>query len=122
VKLKFKKKTSPKTISRRKKKVRVRATLTGTQERPRLTVYRSLRAIYAQLIDDVGGVTILASNTMEKGKSANNKAAAGNLGKEIAEKAKQKNISKVVFDRNGYLYHGRVKAVADAARAAGLEF
>ena len=98
---------------------RIRAKMSGTAERPRLNVYRSLNHIYAQLIDDMGGKTIVSASTREaKIKTGGNLAAA----KQIAEKAKAKGVDKVVFDRGGYLYHGRIKALADAAREAGLKF
>ena len=95
-------------------------------ERPRLNVYRSLNHIYAQVIDDLKGVTMVSASTAEgkKGerRTGGNVASAKELGKVIAERAKAKGINKVVFDRGGYLYHGRVKALADAAREAGLQF
>ena len=100
---------------------RIRAKLSGTTERPRLNVYRSLNNIYAQLIDDEKGVTLASASTI-KLKTGGNVAAAREIGKTVAELAVQKGIKKVVFDRGGYLYHGRVKALADAAREAGLEF
>jgi large subunit ribosomal protein L18 len=104
---------------------RIREKLRGTAERPRLNVYRSLSHIYAQLIDDFAGQTLVSANSKEKGatsKTGGNVAAAKAVGKAIAERAKAKSITKVVFDRGGYLYHGRVKALADAAREAGLQF
>ena len=104
---------------------RTRLKLRGSQERPRLAVFRSLKHIYAQVIDDKEGKTLVAASSGEKKtgvKSGGNLAGAKEIGKLIAERAKSKGISKVVFDRGGYLYHGRVKALADAARAAGLEF
>ena len=98
--------------------------LQGTAERPRLNVYRSLNHIYVQLIDDLKGTTMVSANSAEgkKGerKTGGNVAAAKSVGKTIAERAKAKGITKVVFDRGGYIYHGRVKALADAAREAGL--
>jgi large subunit ribosomal protein L18 len=100
---------------------RIRRKLSGTQERPRLNVYRSLNHIYAQVVDDQAGVTIVSASTI-KMKSGGNVAAAREIGKTIAELAKEKGVKKVVFDRGGFLYHGRVKALADAAREAGLEF
>ena len=100
---------------------RIRAKLSGTGERPRLNVYRSLNNIYAQLIDDEKGVTLASASTI-KLKTGGNVAAAREIGKTVAELAVQKGIKKVVFDRGGYLYHGRIKALADAAREAGLEF
>ncbi len=102
---------------------RIREKLSGTAGRPRLNVYRSLNHIYAQLIDDMDGKTIVSASTREaKIKTGGNLAAAKAVGKQIAEKAKAKGVSKVVFDRGGYLYHGRIKALADAAREAGLKF
>lgn len=118
--------TMSKEEKRKIRQVRVRRKVRGTQERPRLCVYRSLRHIYAQLIDDVEGKTVTSASTMSpelKGKYATpNKEAARAVGKLIAEKSKSSGISRVVFDRNGFLYHGRVKELADAAREAGLEF
>jgi large subunit ribosomal protein L18 len=104
---------------------RIRLKLKGNQERPRLAVFRSLKHIYAQVIDDKLGKTLAAASSGEKNssvKSGGNLAGAKEVGKLIAERAKTKGIGKVVFDRGGYLYHGRVKALADAAREAGLEF
>ncbi len=98
----------------------------GTSERPRLNVYRSLNHIYVQVIDDLHGKTIVSASTAEgkKGerRSGGNLAAAKAIGKAVAERAKAKGIDKVVFDRGGYLYHGRIKALADAAREGGLQF
>jgi large subunit ribosomal protein L18 len=102
---------------------RIRRRLSGTAERPRLNVYRSLNHIYAQVIDDLQGVTLVSASTVAaKSKTGGNVAAAKEIGRQIAERAKEKGITKVVFDRGGYLYHGRIKALADAAREAGLEF
>jgi large subunit ribosomal protein L18 len=111
---------------------RIRAKMTGTSARPRLNVYRSLNHIYAQLIDDASGKTIVSASTAEGAKDAKqakgakrtggNVASAKAVGKTLAERAKQKGVEKVVFDRGGYIYHGRVKALADAAREAGLQF
>ena len=110
-----------------KRHVRLRHDLAGTKERPRLNVYRTLNHIYAQIIDDTKGVTLVSCNTTQKDikeKVANmtNKEAARFVGEQIAKLAKKKKISQVVFDRGGYLYTGRVKELADGARAAGLEF
>ena len=110
-----------------KRHVRLRHDLAGTTQRPRLNVYRTLNHIYAQIIDDSKGVTLVAFNTTQKDikdKVANmtNKEAARFVGEQIAKLAKKKKISQVVFDRGGYLYTGRVKELADGARAAGLEF
>jgi large subunit ribosomal protein L18 len=102
---------------------RIRRKVRGTTERPRLAIFRSVAHIYAQVIDDAKGVTIVAASSSEKGSTATggNVAAAKEIGKRVAERAKEKGITRVVFDRGGYLYHGRVKALADAAREAGLE-
>lgn len=101
---------------------KIRRTLSGTDVTPRLCVFRSNQAIYAQLIDDVKGVTIASSSSLELKLKNNNLESAAAVGKDIAEKAKKAKIKTVVFDRGGYLYHGRVKALADAARENGLEF
>lgn len=104
---------------------RIRLKVHGTEERPRLAVFRSLKHIYAQVIDDRKGHTLAAASSGGKNastKSGGNVAGAKEIGKLIAQRAKEKGITKVVFDRGGYLYHGRVKALADAAREAGLEF
>ena len=100
---------------------RIRRKIAGTAERPRLNVYRSVNHIYAQVIDDASGTTIASASTI-KSKTGGNVAAAKEIGKTIAEAAKAKGVKAVVFDRGGYLYHGRIKALADAAREAGLEF
>jgi large subunit ribosomal protein L18 len=117
--------TSSKNDVRTRIHTRIRLKLRGSQERPRLAVFRSLKHIYAQVIDDREGRTLVAASSGEKkavvGKGGN-LAGAKEIGKLIAERAKAKGISKVVFDRGGYLYHGRIKALADAAREAGLEF
>jgi large subunit ribosomal protein L18 len=114
---------------------RIREKMLGTAERPRLNIYRSLNHIYAQVIDDMRGVTVVSASSLEgskvksseggKGKpskTGGNVASARDVGRSIAERAKQKGVQKVVFDRGGYLYHGRIKALADAAREAGLQF
>ena len=102
---------------------RIRQKLSGTTERPRLNVFRSLNHIYAQVIDDQTGTTLAAASTLSlKLKTGGNVAAAKEIGKVIAERAAEKGVKKVVFDRGGFLYHGRIKALADAAREAGLEF
>jgi large subunit ribosomal protein L18 len=120
-------KTNPRTVAWKKRKVRVRKNIKGSPERPRLTIYRSLNNIYAQVIDDLGGVTLAAASTQSAGIKGTeghkgNVAAAKLVGKAIAEAALAKGVKTVIFDRNGYLYHGRVKALAEAAREAGLEF
>jgi large subunit ribosomal protein L18 len=102
---------------------RIRRKVRGSDERPRLAVYRSLNHIYAQVVDDLNGQTIVSASTTEKdlrGSTGGNVEAARRIGKAIAERALEKGISSVVFDRGGYLYHGRIKALTDAARAAGL--
>ena len=102
---------------------RIRRKLSGTEARPRLNVYRSLNHIYAQVIDDQSGATLVSASTLAlKVKSGGNVAAAKEIGKAVAERAVEKGIKKVVFDRGGFLYHGRIEALADAAREAGLEF
>ena len=110
---------------RKKRHLRIRSRLVGTPLKPRLSVFRSAKHIYAQIIDDVNGVTLASASTTEKdNKLANggNKEAAQVVGKLLAERALENKIEVVVFDRSGYLYHGRVKALADAARDAGLKF
>jgi large subunit ribosomal protein L18 len=115
-----------KNATRRRVHERIRKKLLGTSERPRLNVYRSLNHIYVQVIDDLKGVTLVSASTAEGAKEnrtkGGNLASAKNVGKAIAERAKAKGIDKVVFDRGGYIYHGRVKALADSAREAGLKF
>jgi len=102
---------------------RIRRRVAGTGVRPRLAVFRSLKHIYAQVIDDAAGHTVVAASSNEKnGVNGGNIAGAKAVGKLVAERAKDKGIEAVVFDRGGYLYHGRVKALADAAREAGLKF
>jgi len=120
--------------ARRRVRVRIRRKLRGSVERPRLAVYKSGRHIYAQLIDDHAGVTLAHASTLDSnlksggagpeapGKATANVAGAKRVGQLLAERAKQKGVVRVVFDRGGYIYHGRVKALADAAREAGLEF
>jgi len=112
-----------KNVSRLRRHARVRNKISGTAETPRLCVYRSNKNIEAQIIDDVKGVTLVSSSSMAlKLDNGSNVEAAAAVGKDIAEKAVAKKIKKVVFDRSGYVYHGRVKALAEAAREAGLEF
>ena len=98
--------------------------MTGTSARPRLAVFKSLKHIYVQVIDDASGTTVVSASTRDKDSSAKgaNTAAAKAVGAAIARKAKDKGVTRVVFDRSGFLYHGRIRAVADAARKAGLEF
>lgn len=110
-----------KNVSRQKRHQRIRNIVTGTSERPRLSVYRSNTSIYVQLIDDENQTTLFSARSQEAGLGANMEAAKA-VGKLIAEKALAGGIQRVVFDRSGYLYHGRIKALADAAREAGLQF
>lgn len=112
-------------IRRQKRHGRVRKNISGTSERPRLNVFRSLNNIYAQVIDDMSGNTIVSASSLElKGKvqSTGNKEAAKEVGKLVAERAKEKGIEAVVFDRGGYIYHGRIKELAEGARENGLKF
>ena len=115
---------------RQRIKYRIRKKMRGTSERPRLSVFRSVSHIYVQVIDDMAGTTLAAASSVDPGVKAKmsgetrpgNQKGAELVGRTIAERLKEKGITRVVFDRNGFLYHGRVRAVADAARAAGLEF
>ena len=111
-------------IARKKRHVRVHGKISGTAECPRLNVYRSLANIYVQLIDDVAGVTLAQASTVEKdfAQYGGNVEAAKAVGKKLAERATEKGIKECVFDRGGYVYHGRVAAVAEGAREGGLEF
>ncbi len=123
MRLSFGKKTSDKVKSRIKNKIRVRKKVEGTAERPRLCVFRSNMHMYAQIIDDVSGKTLAAASS--KGlvdKNGSNIEGAKKVGETIAKKALEKNITNVVFDRAGLLYHGKVKSLADSAREAGLKF
>lgn len=123
--IKIRRSTSQKKIIRFKRKKRIRGVLSGTLERPRLVVFRSNKNMYVQLVDDSRGVTLLSASTLGESKEAgltNNISGAKLLGEKVAELAKQKQIAQVVFDRAGYLYHGKVKALAEAARASGLKF
>ena len=117
-------KSFDKNAQRMKRHVRVRAKISGTTERPRLSVYRSNANIYAQIIDDVTGKTLVSASTLDKEfeGAAGNKEAARKVGKMVAERAKAKGIDTVVFDRSGYIYHGRVAELAEGAREGGLEF
>ncbi len=120
-------KTSFREVARRKRKMRIRKKVHGTSERPRLSVFRSDKHIYAQIIDDVLGATLVAASTLgsdfrELGVPKGKVEAAKQVGRLIARKAQDGGIKRVVFDRNGFIYHGRVRALADAAREAGLEF
>jgi len=110
---------------RRRRHLRVRKTVTGTAERPRLVVFRSAKHIYAQVVDDTKGLTLVGASDRTEGVQPEGKGKTAKsfaLGRHIAAKAKEKGIARVVFDRGGYQYHGRVKAVADGARKGGLEF
>jgi large subunit ribosomal protein L18 len=113
-------------VIRKRVHTRIREKMSGTAERPRLNVYRSLNHIYSQLVDDLNGVTLASASSF--GKKSEEKHYGGNVeaakavGKLIAERAQEKGIKRIVFDRGGYLYHGRVKALAEAAREAGLDF
>ena len=118
-------KTKTKEEGRYKRKLRLRKKVAGTADKPRLSIYRSLNHIYVQAVDDRNGKTLFSASSQEideKEKHTGNKSAAKRVGELIAEKCKRKGIDAVVFDRGGYLYHGRVKALAEAARAAGLKF
>ncbi len=110
--------------ARKKRHLRVRKHITGTAERPRLNVFRSSKHMYAQLIDDVAGKTIVSASTLDIEEIGNGSSveSAAKVGELIAKRAVEKGATKIVFDRGGYLYHGRIKALADAAREAGLEF
>lgn len=109
--------------SREKRHLRVRKKVFGTTERPRLSVYRSEKNIYAQIIDDVNAVTVVAASSLDKTiEKGSNKEAAKLVGELVAKRAIEKGITEVVFDRGGYLYHGRVQVLAEAAREAGLKF
>ena len=122
--LKESKMSSKKETGRMRRKLRIRKKVQGSVERPRLTVFRSVKHIYVQLVDDLTGKTLLSASTQTKDFSGTggNIEAAKKIGSLIAEKAVEKGIRRVVFDRNGYIYHGRVKALADAAREKGLDF
>lgn len=109
-------------VMRQKRHTRVRQTITGTESRPRLSVYRSNKGYYVQLVDDLNQLTLLAVRSQDLGLTSNSKETAKKVGQTIAEKAKAKGITSVVFDRSGYLYHGRIQVLADAAREAGLVF
>jgi large subunit ribosomal protein L18 len=114
-------------IARKRRHRRIRNRISGTAERPRLNVFRSLDHIYAQVIDDVAGVTLASASTVDKGLRTEvagkpKKEQATLVGKAIAERAKSAGVSTVLFDRGGYLYHGRIKALADGAREGGLDF
>jgi large subunit ribosomal protein L18 len=114
-----------KNATRKKRHARVRAKLSGTSARPRLNVFRSNKHLYAQIIDDINGVTLASASTLDKDftlESTNNVEAAQKIGELVAKRAVEKGITSIVFDRGGYLYHGRIQALADAARENGLQF
>ncbi|BAB03869.1 50S ribosomal protein L18 [Halalkalibacterium halodurans] len=114
-----------KNVARKKRHAHVRRTITGTPERPRLNVFRSSKHIYAQLIDDVNGVTVAAASSLDKElklENGGNVEAAKKVGELVAKRALEKGYKTIVFDRGGYVYHGRVASLADAAREAGLQF
>lgn len=115
--------TNSKYAARNKRKTRIRKKIFGTTERPRLSVFRSARHVYAQVIDDTKGVTLAHVHSFKKGgEERADKAVCSELGKKLAEACKAKNITKVVFDKNGYAYHGRIMALAEGAREGGLDF
>ena len=119
--------TSQRKLSRLKRKKSIRKKLSGTAERPRMSVFRSSKHIYAQLVDDVAGGTLVSASSLEKSvkempKFESKVAMAEHIGKLLAERARERGIETVVFDRNGFLYHGRIKALSSGAREAGLKF
>ncbi len=122
MKIKVSKKTAVKTVNRLKKKIRIRKTVTGTVERPRLCVFRSSKHIYAQIINDVTHNTVLSISSLALDLKASGKDSAKEVGKKIAQEAVKKGIESVVFDRNGYIYHGRIQSLAEGAREGGLKF
>ncbi len=122
MKLKFRRKTSARTVSRLTKKIRIRKIVNGTAERPRLVVFRSNSHMYASIIDDVTGNTLVTTSSLTLKDKKSGKALAEAIGQAIAKAALEKKIESVVFDRNGFVYHGRVKALAEGARAGGLKF
>lgn len=118
-------KNTSKALRRSRRRIGIRKRIMGTSERPRLSVYKSLNHIYAQVIDDLRGVTLIAASTAEKDlnlKATGNASAAAKVGELLAQRAKGKGVAKVVFDRSGFKFHGRIKALADAARTGGLDF
>ncbi len=117
----IKRKWSTRMKLRMKKRLKIRKKVTGSDDRPRLCVFKSTNNMYAQLIDDRTGKTLVSAYTLQDKNSGKGKEAAAQVGKLIAERAKEKNITKAVFDRSGYVYHGRVKSLADGAREAGLQ-
>lgn len=122
MKLNYGKHTNPRQIARLTKKIRIRKTVKGTDERPRLCVFRSGKHMYAQIINDVNGNTLVATSSLVLKADKSGKDLAKLVGQEIAKAALAKNIKNIVFDRNGFIYHGRVKSLADGAREGGLNF
>ena len=115
--------TATRAVAREKKKLKIRKRVIGSAERPRLCIFRSTKHVYAQVIDDATGTTLVSASTLDTdGVSGANKDACAAIGKEVAKRAVAKNIKQVVFDRNGYLYHGRVKSLAEGAREGGIKF
>lgn len=121
MKLKFNKRSARKVIARLKNKIRVRKKVNGTESRPRLCLYRSGKHIYAQVVNDDSGVTLAAASSLKQSTGSNCEMAKS-VGVAVAKKALEKNIKDVVFDRSGYVYHGRVKSLAEGAREGGLNF
>ena len=119
-------KTNPRTVARNRRRMSIRKRIRGTEARPRLVVFRTNNHIYAQIINDESGVTLASASTQDKGLKLKghlgNKAAATKIGEEIAKRAKAAGVEQVVFDRNGFLYHGRVQSLAEGARSGGLVF
>ncbi len=122
MKLKIKRKTDKSVTGRQKRKVRIRKKIIGSDQRPRLVVFRSLKNIYAQIVDDSAGKTLVSSSSLTAAKDKNGREAAKLVGADIGKQAVGKSIKSVVFDRSGYAYHGRIQVLADAAREAGLSF
>jgi large subunit ribosomal protein L18 len=122
MKLKFRKHTSERAVARLTKKIRIRKKVKGTEERPRLCVFRSAKHMYAQLVNDATGVTLMSTSSLDVKTDKTGKELAKQIGAELAKKALSKNIKDVVFDRNGFIYHGRVQSLAEGAREGGLNF
>ena len=122
MRLSIRKRAADKVKSRTKKRVKIRKRVSGSSERPRICVFKSARNIYAQMIDDESGKTLVSASTKQDKITTTGKDAAFEVGKKLAEKAKAKNIEKAVFDRSGYLFHGRIQKLADGAREGGLKF
>lgn len=122
MKLKFRKHTSERKVARLTKKIRIRKKVKGTDERPRLCVFRSAKHMYAQLVNDTTGKTLLQVSSLSLKTDKSGKELAKLVGAEVAKAAISKNIKDVVFDRNGFIYHGRIQALAEGAREAGLNF